>query len=267
MRRLLLPLVSAALVWTPPAHAQTSSDAPVPIEEWSQERVSTLGRRIYLHDRAAWLATEALRETLTADEIDQVEGWIVTEAADGLRVRFAREADGVLVPGWDVPVGDSAGPVSAVETGSLFSATELAQFAARQTAAREIGALRCSREMNSVVFEDPDGGGWLVWLLAASTERGVIPVGGHYRFRVSADGSTLLRRDQLSNGCLNMRDDRRGPNGQRAGLVVTHIVSDGPVETHVFLSLLNRTPVYVAADDKLIAVEGDRIRFVQTLED
>ncbi len=264
---LVLPIVAAALLWTTTSSAQSSPGAPVQIEEWSHERVSSLGRRIFLHDRAAWLATDALRANVTAEDIAQVRGWIVVEDPAGLLVRFAREADGAILPGWDVSVGESAGPVSPAPAGSTFSSSELAQFAARNTAGRGLGALRCSRTMNSVVFEDPDGDGWLVWLLAATTEPGLIPVGGHYRFTISSDGSTIVRRDQLSNSCLNMRDDRRGPNGERAGLVVNQIVSNGPVETHVFLSLLNQTPIYVAADGKLFAVEGDRIRFVQTIED
>jgi hypothetical protein len=154
--------------------------------------------------------------------------------------------------------GDRAGKVEPA-TDPALTESESAQFAARQTAAANPGPLRCSATANSVVLKDPDSDGWLVWILTSTTDAGIVPVGGHYRYRISADGKTVLHRDQLSNGCLNM-PKQQGPNGQPAAMVVSQIVSAGPVETHVFLSLQNRIPIYVSAGDKLFAVDGARIR-------
>ena len=106
-------------------------------------------------------------------------------------------------------------------------------------------------------MKDPASDEWLAWLLVATTDANVVPVGGHYRFRISADGRTLIRRDALSASCLSLNKTQDAPaGGQPVGLAASHIVSDHPVETHVFLSLLNRIQIYVAAGDKLWNVNG-----------
>jgi hypothetical protein len=99
-----------------------------------------------------------------------------------------------------------------------------------------------------------------VWLLAPSVSADAVPLGGHYRFMVSQDGRTLRRTDALSASCLLM--DRRPPekDGATTMMFVTHIVSPEPVETHVFLSLLYRTPIAVGTGDKKIwMVDGGKI--------
>ena len=258
--RLLMISTLLALAVPVAVHAQNRAPAPVPIEEWSPAKVSTLGREIYVQDIAAWVGTDALLAALTEEEKATIRGWVVLGEGPTRTVRFLKADGEDVAPGWDVVVtnGAAAAPVPAAET--AMSGETLARFQARQTAIANMGALRCG-QYNSVVARDPDGDGWLVWLLAGTTEQGVIPVGGHYRFRVSADGLTMIRRDQLSNSCLNMSaNPPPGPQGQAAALVLTQLVSKGPVETHVFLSLQFRVPLYVAADDKLFAVEGDRIR-------
>ena len=99
-------------------------------------------------------------------------------------------------------------------------------------------------------------------MLTSTTDANVVPVGGHYRFTISADGLTVLHRDQLSNSCLAMRKDEAGPGAQTVALTVSQIVSQTPVETHVFLSLQNRMSIYVVVGRKLYEVNGAVIREV-----
>lgn len=234
--------------------------APVPVEEWSLDKVSRLGREIYRYDRAAWLASDVLTALPDKSAFSTLRGWIVVPDGDALKVRFISEGDGgVFRAGWDVRVDNrGAGPMT-VAPDEPLPADQLAMFKARLTAANNIGRLRCSQRLNTVVIKDPDSDGWLVWLLTSTNDAAIVPVGGHYRFTISADGASVVRRDMLSNSCLPMP---KGPprGAQPAGLVVSQIVSSGPVETHVFLSLQNRIPIYVSAGNKLFAVEGDRIR-------
>lgn len=259
MKTAVLALTAAFLASSAQAEGQRGP-TPVPIEDWSLSKVSTLGREIYIQDRAAWVATDALREALSPTEMATVRGWVVLGEGSSRTVRFLKADGDDVAPGWDIPVEDGrAGAPVAASDAEMDGETRL-RFLARQTAVAGIGALRCGT-YNSVVARDPDGDGWLVWLLAGTTARGMMPVGGHYRFRVSADGTEMQTRDQLSNRCLNMQaNPPAGPQGQPAAVVVSHIVSDGPVETHVFLSLQFRVPIYVAARDRLFAVEGNRIR-------
>lgn len=247
-----------------PAFAQRAPD-PVPIEEWSTDKVSAMGQAIYRQDVAAWVATDALIAHLAnAEPPAGMAGWIVIDEGEAQRVRFVRDDRGTLRPALDVVVRDGrAGAVEAAKDEVLAEA-EKARFRASRTAAENIGRLRCSQRPNVVVLDDPDSDGWLVWLLSSTTDANIVPVGGHYRFRISADGSTVLRRDMLSNSCLNMPRDQAGPDGQPAAMVVTQIVSQGPVETHVFLSLQNQIPIYVmAGEDRLFEVLGARIRKVE----
>lgn len=253
--RIAAAFAALALFAAAPAAAQTATPQ---IETWPLEKIIALGQEIQTQDVAAWVATDALVAHFQGVFPQDGRGWIVVENGPDRLVRFIREVDGRLVPGWDVPVHDGvAGSVKVIESGEL-SPVELPMFQARRTAGANVGALRCSRSMNSVVVKDPDGDGWLVWLLTSTTQSGVVPVGGHYRFRISADGQTVVRRDQLSTGCMNLQ--MRDENGDAAeALGTSTLVSSQPNETHVFLSLQNQIPIYVIAGDTTYRVDGHRI--------
>ena len=110
----------------------------------------------------------------------------------------------------DAPVGEQFMAV----IGRVMTAEERARFAARSTALLGITEA-CSQRYNTVVLRDPAGGeGWLVYALAATTEPGLIMVGGHYRFTISADGEEILRGERLSDSCLS-EPAQRGRSGDR----------------------------------------------------
>ena len=246
-----------------PALAQDRAPAPVPIEEWSTDKVGEMGKAIYRQDVAAWVATDALIAHLGDRQPPAgLMGWIVIEQGHDQLVRFVRQDGDILRAAYDIPVHD--GMVGAVvEVSDALPPDQVARTRARQTAIDNIGRQRCSAQLNTVVLDDPDSDGWLVWLLTSTTDANIIPMGGHYRFRISADGSTVLRRDMLSNGCMNMPRQEQGSDSQPQALVVGQLVSNGPVETQVFLSIQNRLPIYVMAGDQLFEVLGAEIRKVE----
>ncbi len=239
------------------AVAQRAPD-PVPIEEWSLEKVSAMGQAIYRQDTAAWVSTDALLAHLAGNPPSgEMAGWIVVDEDQGERVRYLRRVGPDLRAAFDVVVQNGrAGPVQVVD--EPLSETEKAQALARDTAAQNIGRLRCAQRMNTVVLDDPDSDEWLVWLLTPMPDSGEIPIGGHYRFRISADGGSVVRRDQLSNGCFFAEPP---PEGQRedAMLFYTQIVSKGPVETQVFLSIQNQLTLVIGAGDRFYTIGGARI--------
>jgi hypothetical protein len=243
------------------ASAAAAQDRPPPvrIEAWPLEKIAAMGEEIYVQDVAAWVATDALLEHLGDADPGKLAGWIVVPDGADRIVRFVQSEEEQLTAGYDVRVsGGVAGPVVDVREGTL-SEEEQGRFRARQTAAANIGSLRCSARMNSVVAENPDGEGWLVWLLTSTTQAGVIPMGGHYRFLISEDGRSVVRRDQLSAGCLNLSRPS-GATDPTAMLFVTQIVSDMPVETHVFLSLQNKLPIAVGVSEtQAYVVNGTEI--------
>lgn len=243
------------------AQAQPRPD-PIPIIEWPRDKIIAMGQEIHRQDIAAWVASDALVGKFGGTQPQGLVGWIIVPEGRDQKVRFLKSEGDVIIAGWDVIVRNGrAGDVVDVTDGTL-SDQEQARFRARITAASNIGRLRCSPRMNAVVTDDPDSDGWLVWLLTSTNDANIVPMGGHYRFLISADGTTVQQRDMLSNSCLPM--SRTVPQGgQIAALTASQIVSDGPVETHVFLSLQQRLPIYVIADDKLFEVNGARIREVR----
>lgn len=263
--RIATLLVAALLGGAATPALTQSAPEPVPVEAWSLDKISAMGQAIYRQDMAASVSTDALIAHLRGGQPPAgMVGWIVVDESDSQRVRYVRDDGGTLKAAFDIVVRNGrAGRVQVVD--EVLSEGQAAQFRARTTASQNIGRLRCSPQLNSVVIDDPDSDGWLVWLLTSTSDANIVPMGGHYRFRISADGSTVLRRDMLSNSCLNMPRAQAGSQAQPAALVVSQIVSDTPVETHVFLSLQNRLPIYVMAGRQGFEVSGSEIRKVQSL--
>jgi hypothetical protein len=100
------PALAAPTVAVSPAASAPADQtpAPVPIEEWSLARVTAMGREIYRHDTAAWLATDALLAARDRDTLTDLRGWIVVPEGDGLKVRYLREGPSGDRIGWDVVV-------------------------------------------------------------------------------------------------------------------------------------------------------------------
>ncbi len=258
MNRRILSLFLALCAVGGPVMAQ---ERPALVQTFSIAETGRLGQAIWRQDGAVARATDALLAQSGGKAPEGLIGWIVTPEGDAQRVRFLAGEPDTPRAFKDVVVDAQfkAGVVIDAENPEL-TPEELAQFAARNSAAQAIGPLRCAARYNAVVLKDTDGEGWLVWLLASTTQANIVPMGGHYRFHVSADGKTVEKREQLSGGCLDMDRRQAQQGGQTVGLVTNIVVAPQPLEVHVFLSLLNRLPIYAMAGDKLWAVEGARIR-------
>lgn len=265
MRLPLASLFAALSLGLAPA-AQAADDKPAAqVEVWSLTQTGAIGSAIFIQDRAAWRATDVLLAHIDGQTDHGLIGWIVVDQGDAQLVRFLRGDPTAPLPGYDILVdkNGNAGPAIRSKDAAL-PADQIAHYLARNTAIAGIGQLHCSDSYNPVVLDDPDSDGWLVWLLAASKDANIVPMGGHYRFHISADGRTVEKREQLSNGCLDMDRRQSGHDGQPAALFTTVLVASQPLEVHVFLSLLNRLPIIIGTDDKIWAVEGARIEEIDT---
>ncbi|HVJ29559.1 MAG TPA: hypothetical protein VNA66_04555 [Gammaproteobacteria bacterium] len=235
--------------------------AQEPIRDFSLDVIEELGRELYRRDMAASVATDVLlAQRLNLDDFP-LRGYVVTEDRKGFLVTFVGEYDAEIKAVFDVRPDQKASPRFALAEQRELSKEEAAQFRALNVARREITE-PCSDRYNSVVLDDPETDGQIVYLLAASKEPGAIVVGGHYRVTVSASGEEVLAADRLSSACMTASppDKSAGPS---VAFVVTHLVSDTPVETHVFLSLLHDEPMVVLTSEKTawIVIEGDIERF------
>jgi hypothetical protein len=98
-------------------------------------------------------------------------------------------------------------------------------------------------------------------LLAGTKKPNVAVFGRHFRALVPVGGNSVTYMMPLSNASLEI--PLRGPNNEEPeALVVSQVVTDFPLETHVFTSLLVRKPVYVGTRRGVWRVDGDSITLV-----
>jgi hypothetical protein len=233
--------------------APLGAAAQTPIRDFDVGVVEELGRQIYRRDMAAAVATDIMLEQRLTLEDYPLRGWVVTEDGSELLVTFIGEYDGELKAVFDVRPEARGNRRFALAEQRPLSSEEAAQFRARTTAEGEIKD-PCSERYNSVVLKDPEREGWIVYWLASTTRAGVMVIGGHYRVMVSADAQRVVAADRLSASCMAMEL----PSGQdTAAAVVTHVVSATPVETHVFVSLQYRKPLYVITGEETFWLVDD----------
>lgn len=257
MRRLIYTL-AAVLVLAAPARA---ADDP-PIRPFPKETVERLGRAIYELDRAAWVASDALVAKVPDVKSAHLLGWVIVDSGAGYRVRFLRDAGSGLEAGYDIDVTPQFKTRLAEPANRTLTEVEKNMWAARSTALDGLsGQPTCRPGYNTVVLRDPEREGWIVWLLAPMPAANVYPIGGHYRFSVSADGRRILQRDALSTSCMTMDSTAAGPSGDRPAVFgAMHLVSPTPVETHVFVQLQSGKPIMVAAGGRMWGVDKGKVR-------
>jgi len=225
------------------------------------QQASKIGELLFERDQLAARATDAVMAKTKGKPDARVTGWVLSDASLP-SVYFVGDDHGSLTAIYEVTFAASRPMVIALPKGTPLASDLSLQFAALLKAqAAKIG--RCSETYNAVVLPGSVSGetGWLVYLLAATDEPGVIVFGGHHKVHVSADAKSILSVTPFSKSCLNVGPPPTDHGKTVAGAAVTHLVSDIPAETHVFLSLLHRQPIYVGTSLGSWRVEGDEIDY------
>jgi hypothetical protein len=227
-------------------------------EEYLQQ-TEAKGYDLYIHDFMAAAATNIV----SAERLQNSDarGWIVVKDGDNWKVRFVGGCDESVCSSFDVAFNleEKSSRLTEFEVPEIIPDEQLAQWKARQLAmSSEIQ--RCSETYNTVVLEGEDGTEpvWVVYLLAATRDPDIVVLGGHHRITVSADGTRIIRSEPLTKSCLQLA---KNPDG--SALMVTNAISQEPLETHVFSSLLYRIPLHVSTDLGVFAVEGNQIRLLE----
>jgi hypothetical protein len=253
--------------------AEDKAPAPAKIRDFPIATLARLGREIYRHDQMAWVATDILTAKHAPQELqrDGACGWVVDTADEKAPfVRFCRERDGTVEAAYDIVFTEGKMPRLVEPKDRKMTAVQRAHLSARDTAWK---ALRdgkkpwCGGNPNFVVLPDPDGSGFLVYVLRAKPAKDKVPIGGHYRVTVADDGKTVEQVDQLFASCLTLGGDV--PDGGKPEvLFMSHIVSATPLETHVFLSLQEKLPFAVVTDDKKVwYVDKGEITFYRMVDE
>lgn len=216
------------------------------IRKFDKAMIEKLGVAIYEQDVRAAKATDLLFDKKIDPEAERLRGWIAEGGAKKMLVRFVRETNGTFEAFYDVTFDGQKDPTIAEPKDRKLTEDQMAQYRSRSLALKNIER-PASPDYNVVILRDPEGDGFLVYALAATTEANAVMVGGHYRFTISRDGRRLERSDELFKSFMVLSTKPKDmPEGRTlAALTVTTLVSDLPLETHVYLSLLHRMPFYV----------------------
>jgi hypothetical protein len=244
---------------------------PIPKDlEGDIERSITIGRALYLQDKASAIGTDVLLSKIPEAEKQTLGGYVTLQDAgdDGkptswwsvyffTRDEPPRVAHRVHVPmeRGNQPRDDAFLPPEDAPPGLAFL------IRARQTAISVVHPTE--QPMNPALVPGAAAGedGVLVYLLAGTTRPRTAVLGKHYRVLVSSDGKTVQYVKPLSKSILEL--PIANPSGDRPeALAVTHLVSDYPLETHVLASLQHDLPIYVATRRGIWAVNRDSVRFV-----
>jgi hypothetical protein len=111
------------------------------------------------------------------------------------------------------------------------------------------------RPYNVAALPD-EAGGIFVYVYLAQTKPNVYPYGADVRYRISADGTTILEKRQLHKGVIEV--PAVSPlKGRPAGGYHTHVLSDLPEDTDVLLVLqrIPRVPEYVGAGGYVFEID------------
>ena len=268
MRRACLAV--AALGFALAAGAETK---PREIPEDYRMAVSTASLRgiaMFLHDASTARASDELMARKVFERDPRLEGWITDAYPDRnlVEVSFVGSDDGkpAVLYRVQVPVGDAELKFEALKPSVPLTESQQARWTARQLAAAELNKRKdlCASQYNSVVISpDPAPDGLIhVYMLAATTEPGVVVAGGHYRYDYSPDGKILESERPFTKSCFNIEapDPKKG---KPVAFMVTHLLDPTPTEIHVFLSRLHGQSIYVMTDAGNWLVAGPEISFLE----
>lgn len=228
-------------------------------------KVEKVGKTLYAKDRAAWLATDRLMEN--GQVPSGVRGWVTVPSGKEWRVIFVEGEGDANCSRLSVLVDNNgARLLDRSETCKPLTSDQRDMFLARQTA---VSALRhrCSENYNTVVLphKGPEAA-WAVYLLAAVQEPGKVVIGGHVRVLVRKGGLDIVNYQPLSNSCLTL-EEPSSDEGETVALVVTHVLDDHPIETHVYLSLVHKIKLYLMTESAMWSVAEGRIKLLMDGED
>lgn len=244
------PAVSAATV----AGASPAEDADT---AQAIAQAESLGRQMFEHDLAAERATDALLESSMRGD-SRVQGWVTERHDDRYQVSMLGEGAVVLYQATTDARGNLAGATKVLAVPVPPTAYQAGAAAARTLA---LGSRydACAKTYNSVVLPVPGTAtdAWTVYLLPATTDPAVVPLGGSYRFDIAHGRITSQRA--FTNSCIQLQ---RAPRG--AAMIVGHLLDPTPTEVHVFWSLWARSPLYVSTGEGMVwKIEDGRIDRVQ----
>ena len=248
----LIIFVAATLLFM--AVAANASHRPSTSELAS---ITERGRLLAEYDTAAWQATDAVMAAHPKAEPSgryiarkTLAGWVVdfgqlNATGDRFFVAYEATQTGSLerfeVRGFD-PMREDAG-------------WNLAAAKGIETATKDFG--RTDRPYNVAVLPATQGSMY-VYLYPAQVKAGIYPLGADIRYRLSPDGAKITEKRPLHQTVIEYAAPA-GTSEKAAGGYHTHVLTDLPEDTDVFLVLTRRprVPEFVGAGAYMYTIDVD----------
>jgi len=262
-------LIGSVLAAFAPAQAvaqQTpwrSADHVANIPRAELDSITARGRVLAEYDAAAWHGTDAVMKLQLKPDL--VDGYLARRGADGRwEVVFGRSTAAgdtfhISYRALQRAPGDTAFSASTVSPPS--AETDYYARASRALNAGRREFERPTRPYNAVVVPVDDTGDWYVYLVPAPTVAGVWPLGGDVRYRVSADGRTIIERRRLHNAVIEFdaRAATAMPGKRLEAGSHTAVLADRPEDTDVFYVLTRepRLPEYIVSRSYYFRIDVD----------
>ena len=228
-----------------------------------------VGTILYLEDKASAIGTDVMLAHIKEPAAEGIRGWLTirnaTEAGEPLdswSVFFLTDEDTPRIV-CTIIVPLSGKPVFTRHEPPLVASPDIGRtFRARQTALAAVP--RNGQPINTVMVPAAAVGarGQLVYLLAGTKTRGEVVFGMHYRALLSEDGLRVVEMKPLSQSVIILREEDLPPGAEPVAFNVAHVISDWPLETDVFVSLLHKRPVNVITRVGMWQVDGNQIHYL-----
>ena len=222
---------------------------PTDAELQAASAAEVRGAQLYAYDQAAWHATDSFRADLEKQAIGSdtlgaigLVGYVSEPAAnDELLTTFYGRRSGAnfaYARYWTAGGKTLRGGILSLNDDTALSKQALGLISARDramaVAAADKAALCSKGPPNILMLPADPAGGVSVYILTPSTQTGVYPGGGHYRYDFDGNG-TLVSKRQFMKTCFNF--DTRDKGGKKPEVVfITHLLDAQPTEVHVFTS-------------------------------
>ncbi|HWT11965.1 MAG TPA: hypothetical protein VN231_04365, partial [Allosphingosinicella sp.] len=232
------------------------------------ERTAERGRLLVAIARAGLIATQDMLTRVSDPEGAGIAGWIAEPEGNAMGVTFYAQS----------PEGPRAVYRASVLGGRVVSRNvhlgadrpALTPVQARMAAARaatdELPHRACSAQPFNVLVVPPESAQSPidVYQVTAPAQRGRVPLGGHFRSTVAADGTVSGARG-FTNACLDLEAGAVAAGQQPRPIGVTHLLDPQPTEIHVLIAQLAGRPLLVATGEpqRVWLVTGERIAEVR----
>ncbi len=228
------------------------------IREFNVPVLEKLGRELSRRDSIAARAADLVVETQPLSKSLKMRGWITELGRNEDTVYLIAETASGPTLAYTVQFRHSGKPAVQDVRGQPLPDGVAVRYRARQTAITALAGRLFKTSYNFEILDDPDGRGFLVYALAATTDSDQVVMAGHFRVTVSADGKKAEQVDALSKSLVLSGPMKSGvpQGGEAVALFLIQLVSDKPVETLIYTANLARKDIYVRTPDGKTWVVG-----------